>query len=190
MQFQFLKICFRIISYYFFIRKIFNKTDIFEVFWREKKKYISLSAALRIFKSSQLMSSVHVSHTCHTFFRISCTERWNIQGLIVPKKLIRKFKGIVHYFICFPIPQQRIKAEKDFSYRKKILQLEKKYIAKDLNSLHNQKFYYVFMKFKKILLLLSRKIYHLLNFCFGNYIMSLDSDTNNLPFFLPKWLGK
>ena len=95
----------------------------------------------RIFKSSQLMSSVHVSHTCHTFFRISCTERWNIQGLIVPKKLIRKFKGIVHYFICFPIPQQRIKAEKDFSYRKKILQLEKKYIAKDLNSLHNQKFY-------------------------------------------------
>ena len=144
MQFQFLKICFRIISYYFFIRKIFNKTDIFEVFWREKKKYISLSAALRIFKSSHLMSSVlRVSHTCHTFFRISCTERWNIQGLIVPKKLIRKFKGIVHYFICFPIPQQRIKAEKDFSYRKKILQLEKKiYCQGPINSLHNQKFYY------------------------------------------------
>ena len=68
MQFQFLKICFRIISYYFFIRKIFNKTDIFEVFWREKKKYISLSAALRIFKSSQLMSSVHVYRTLVTLF--------------------------------------------------------------------------------------------------------------------------
>ena len=141
MQFQFLKICFRIISYYFFIRKIFNKTDIFEVFWKEKKNFHCQH--FRIFKSSHLMSSVlRVSHTCHTFFRISCTERWNIQGLIVPKKLIRKFKGIVHYFICFPIPQQRIKVEKDFSYRKKNIQLEKKYIAKDLNSLHNQKFYY------------------------------------------------
>ena len=37
----------------------------------------------------------------------------------MPKKLIRKFKGIVHYFMRFPIPQQRIKVEKDFSYRKK-----------------------------------------------------------------------
>ena len=132
--------------------------------------------------------SVHVSHTCHTFFRISCTERWNIQGLIVPKKLIRKFKGIVHYFIRFPIPQQRIKAEKDFSYRKKNIRLEKKYIAKDLNSLHNQENFTIHEIQDHTSTILSRKIYHSLT-VFENYMMPLDSDTNNLPFsYLSDWV--
>ena len=150
--FQFLKIlCFLIIWYHYFIWKLCNKTDIFEVFWKEKKNFHCQH--FRIFKSSHLMSSVlRVSHTCHTFFRISCTERWNIQGLIVPKKLIRKFKGIVHYFIRFPIPQQRIKAEKDFSYRKKNIQLEKNIFPRT-STLFTIKKILLFMKFKIILLL-------------------------------------
>ena len=152
-------LCFLIIWYHYFIWKLYNKTDIFEVFWKEKKNFHCQH--FRIFKSSHLMSSVlRVSHTCHTFFRISCTERWNIQGLIVPKKLIRKFKGIVHYFIRFPIPQQRIKVEKDFSYRKKKYSAGKKIYCQG-PQLSSQSKILLFMKFKKILLLLSWKIFHL-----------------------------
>ena len=119
--FQFLKIYFVFLSFDIII--LYGSSAIKQTFLKfsGKRKKNFHCQHFRIFKSSHLMSSVlRVSHTCHTFFRISCTERWNIQGLIVPKKLIRKFKGMVHYFICFPIPQQRIKVEKDISYRKKV----------------------------------------------------------------------
>ena len=57
----------------------------------------------------------------------------------------------------------------------------KKYIAKDLNSLHNQENFTIHEIQDHTSTILSRKIYHSLT-VFENYMMPLDSDTNNLPF--------